>query len=424
MSKLLPTFLLIGTTAASAQFVPRATDLPSHPFFIKQTWIIGGHGDWDYLTMDTTANRLYIAHGAEVQVVDVETGNLAGSVKGFREAHSVALDGAGESGYVSDGAANEVKIFDRRSLEVTAKISLDSSPRALVFEPETGLLLAVSAGPAGAPPPDADPKVLRQWANQQWLKAQQEAAAARPGSRPSEPVRNPCSRYTGPGPVPAWESLLTLIDPEAKAVIAEVNVCGYAGHAVADGSGRVFTAFVNDDEILRVDTASVLNLAKAASQPKPPDLRPMYGSYSGGVLHLDWRTAGPYGPRGASRMFPSSSDFETMSLGPDCHQPRALAVDARDNRIFAACSNLKMAVLNSGTGAVVATLPIGPGPDAVGYDPDPASSLPPTAARRAASPSSAATRLTATTWCRRCPRASRRGPWPSTPPLAKSTWSP
>ena len=43
-------------------------------------------------------------------------------------------------------------------------------------------------------------------------------------------------------------------------------------------------------------------------------------------------------------------------------------MDGTHARLFAACDNQKMEVLNSGTGEVVATLPIGPGTDAIGYD--------------------------------------------------------
>src|SRR5271167_3349147 len=71
--RLLP-IVLLACAGAFAQRVPLSTDLPSHPFFIKATWYIGGAGNWDYLTYDREASRLYIAHGTVMQVVDVETG--------------------------------------------------------------------------------------------------------------------------------------------------------------------------------------------------------------------------------------------------------------------------------------------------------------------------------------------------------------
>lgn len=83
---------------ASAQLSPvppPSTALPGHPFFITKAWIVGGVGDWDYMTMDPSANQLFIAHGPSVQVVDVESGALAGVVRGLRQAHTVVLDQEG-----------------------------------------------------------------------------------------------------------------------------------------------------------------------------------------------------------------------------------------------------------------------------------------------------------------------------------------
>ena len=33
-----------------------------------------GEGGWDYLTVDAAARRLYVPHGAQVQVVDLNSG--------------------------------------------------------------------------------------------------------------------------------------------------------------------------------------------------------------------------------------------------------------------------------------------------------------------------------------------------------------
>src|SRR5215469_7412611 len=111
--------LLFALTCAAlaAQTVPQATDLPSHPFFIRSTWYIGGTGNWDYLTMDPQAGRLYIAHGTTVQVVDLDSGKLVGEIDGFYEARQVALDDSGQFGFVSDGGQGKVTVFDRQTLK-------------------------------------------------------------------------------------------------------------------------------------------------------------------------------------------------------------------------------------------------------------------------------------------------------------------
>lgn len=49
--------------------------------------------------------------------------------------------------------------------------------------------------------------------------------------------------------------------------------------------------------------------------------------------------------------------------------PTGLALDAVDHRLFVACRNRQLIVMNSGNGSIVATLPIGSGVDGAGYDP-------------------------------------------------------
>jgi YVTN family beta-propeller protein len=54
---------------------------------------------------------------------------------------------------------------------------------------------------------------------------------------------------------------------------------------------------------------------------------------------------------------------------PACESPHGAAVDNVGHRLFVACVNGKLQVLNTQTGAVVATLPIGKGPDSAAWDP-------------------------------------------------------
>jgi YVTN family beta-propeller protein len=59
---------------------------------------------------------------------------------------------------------------------------------------------------------------------------------------------------------------------------------------------------------------------------------------------------------------------QTWPLSP-CEEPSGLAIDVAARRLFSVCSNQKMAVVNADSGKVVATVPIGHGPDAAAYDP-------------------------------------------------------
>jgi DNA-binding beta-propeller fold protein YncE len=52
-----------------------------------------------------------------------------------------------------------------------------------------------------------------------------------------------------------------------------------------------------------------------------------------------------------------------------CKEPSGLAMDKKNRRLFAACDNKIMAVVNADSGKVVATPSIGDDPDAAGFDP-------------------------------------------------------
>lgn len=53
---------------------------------------------------------------------------------------------------------------------------------------------------------------------------------------------------------------------------------------------------------------------------------------------------------------------------PGCNSPSGLAIDRAHHRLFSVCDGNVMAVTNSETGAQVAQVPIGKGPDAAAYD--------------------------------------------------------
>ena len=53
---------------------------------------------------------------------------------------------------------------------------------------------------------------------------------------------------------------------------------------------------------------------------------------------------------------------------PGCNSPSGLAIDRAHHRLFSVCDGNIMAVTNAATGAQVAQVPIGKGPDAAAYD--------------------------------------------------------
>lgn len=107
------------------------------PYKVLDHWKIGGNGFWDYLIADSSAHRLYVTHGTRVEVLDENTGKSLGAITGLHGIHGVALDNSGQFGYISDGGANAVVVFDRKSLATVATIPAGTNPDAIVFEPAT-----------------------------------------------------------------------------------------------------------------------------------------------------------------------------------------------------------------------------------------------------------------------------------------------
>lgn len=52
-----------------------------------------------------------------------------------------------------------------------------------------------------------------------------------------------------------------------------------------------------------------------------------------------------------------------------CQRPGTMAVDTKNSRLFVGCGNKLMAIMDSNTGKVITTIPIGQGRDAAAFDP-------------------------------------------------------
>jgi DNA-binding beta-propeller fold protein YncE len=106
-------------------------------YAVETKWTVGGDGGWDYLAVDAGAHRLYLTHGPRVDVLDTASGKVVGSITGLQGTHGVVFDSDGKTGYISDGRANEVVIFDRATLAKLGSIPAGMNPDGMVFEPKT-----------------------------------------------------------------------------------------------------------------------------------------------------------------------------------------------------------------------------------------------------------------------------------------------
>ena len=340
MRRVLPLCLLVCLPlAAQVAPIPMSTDLPGSPFFIKKTWYIGGAGNWDYMTMDPAAQLLYIAHGRNVQVVDVNSGSVVARISGFREAHAIALDDTGVYGYVSDGSAGDVDVFDRHTFKIESTIPIYCSPRSLAFEPRSKLVFAVcGAGSAVAAPPAAGSRATRTGANQQPANL-------------------------------SGTSHVIAIDAASGSVLADIDVAGDFRFAAPDGEGEVWITVgpVTQTRVAGHTTVSDSFPPRIASLDAP-------AIAAAAQANIEKKSTGT----AASEAFlidlshdaHPTSLIHFLRLPEGCTDPQGLAVDGRNHRLFAACDNQQFTVLNANTGEPSAALTTGPGDDVIGYDAD------------------------------------------------------
>jgi len=111
---------------------------------------------------------------------------------------------------------------------------------------------------------------------------------------------------------------ITAVNRATNTVLATLPAGGKPEFAAVDGRGHLFANGEDARELLRIDTLRLKITAR-------------------------WSIA-------------------------SCEEPHGLAMDAKTGRLFIGCVNHQMLVVNSRSGGIVATLPIGQGSDAIAFD--------------------------------------------------------
>jgi len=107
---------------------------------------IPGTGSWDYLTVDEAARRLYVSHGTQVEVLDIDSLSVVGNIPKTPGVHGVALAPQPGRGFVSNGQASTVTIFDLKTLKPISEVPTGQKPDAIIFDPATSRVFAFNGG--------------------------------------------------------------------------------------------------------------------------------------------------------------------------------------------------------------------------------------------------------------------------------------
>ena len=140
--------LILGASAFAAP-------PPSDGYAITKKITIPGQGSWDYLIVDDSARRLYVSHATQVEVIDVDSESVVGSIPKTPGVHGIAIARELGRGFVSDGQSSTVTIFDLKTLKPIAEVPTGQKPDAIIFDSATSRVFAFNGGSNNATAIDA-----------------------------------------------------------------------------------------------------------------------------------------------------------------------------------------------------------------------------------------------------------------------------
>jgi DNA-binding beta-propeller fold protein YncE len=124
-------------------------------YSIIQKIPIAGQGSFDYLTVDEAARRLYVSHGTQVEVLDIDSLSVVGNIPKTLGVHGIAVAPKFGRGFVSNGQAATVTIFDLKTLKPIADVPTGQKPDAIIYDPATSRVFAFNGGSNSATAIDA-----------------------------------------------------------------------------------------------------------------------------------------------------------------------------------------------------------------------------------------------------------------------------
>jgi YVTN family beta-propeller protein len=254
--------LLSAATLAIGLIAVNAVDAADVNYHLVKTIPVGGDGGWDYLSVDSAAQRLYVSHGTEVVVIDLAKDTVAGEITNTPGVHGLAVAPELGRGLVTCGRENKAALVDLKTLEILAKVDTGANPDGMLYEPG----------------------------------------------------RREFYTFNGRG------QSATVIDARTQKVVATIPLGGKPEFAQADAkAGLVFDNLEDKSEVAVIDTKT----------------------------------------HSVTNRWPIAPGEEASGM----------ALDEKNHRLFLGCGNQRMVMLDSTSGKVLASVPIGGGVDANAFDP-------------------------------------------------------
>jgi DNA-binding beta-propeller fold protein YncE len=159
----------------------------------------GGGEYFDYVTVDSAARRVYLTHGAEVKVLDADTFRVVGTISGLKRCHGVLVLPNLGKGFITDGDAAQIAVFDLKTLKIRKTIQGSPDTDSIVYDTASKFIFTFNGDSKNA----------------------------------------------------------TVIDPAKETIVKVIDMGGGPEYPVADGRGMIYDDNEENNDVVAIDTKSL-----------------------------------------------------------------------------------------------------------------------------------------------------------------------
>jgi len=97
--------------------------------------LVGDALGWDYAAVDETNRNVYFSHGTKVLVIAADKDAVIAEIPNTFGVHGIAFDDALNKGFISNGKANSVTVFDLKTFKVQDTVAVTgTNPDAIMYD--------------------------------------------------------------------------------------------------------------------------------------------------------------------------------------------------------------------------------------------------------------------------------------------------
>jgi DNA-binding beta-propeller fold protein YncE len=123
---------------------------------VARTISLTGNGGWDYLSVDIPNNHLFVSHGTQVNVADLNTGKEIAVIPNTNGVHGIAIANDLNKAFISCGRDTSVLVVDLTGFTPVKRIKVTGqNPDAIIYDPFSKKILTFNGRSSNATVIDA-----------------------------------------------------------------------------------------------------------------------------------------------------------------------------------------------------------------------------------------------------------------------------